>query len=275
VDLDDELRRLFADERLDVPVRPEADRVIVAGARRIRRRRAGVVFGGGMLSVATMLAAGTAFGVSGDAPPPAPVAAAESSGLLTTTTPASTTTTTSAAPTTTYTPPTATRVTPPRTTTKTVTTTTATPTKAQPPTSPVVFGPTTVGLLHLGMTADEAMAAGLARPGAQPVDASGCLGFQLTANAAGSGEPPLLFSAKYGLVRIGGVANAETPEGIYVGSTDEDVRAVYPNQAKPDNGSGEWVTPVPGNPNARYRILLTNHVVTDLRLELAAQDCFQ
>lgn len=42
-----ELRRLFAglEGRLDVPVRPDATTAIVAGARRLRRRRAGAMIG--------------------------------------------------------------------------------------------------------------------------------------------------------------------------------------------------------------------------------------
>jgi len=42
VDLDDRLRELFRDDRLDLPVRPGADTRIVAGARRRRQVRVGV-----------------------------------------------------------------------------------------------------------------------------------------------------------------------------------------------------------------------------------------
>jgi hypothetical protein len=276
VDIDDELRKLFADDRLSVPVRPAADRVIVSGARRIRRRRAGAVFGGGMLSVATVLVAGTAFGVAGDAPPRTPLAAAESSGLTTTTespslSPSTIEQTTSVAP-----PPTTTQR---RTTTPTpssTTTTSATPTKAKPPTTPLAFGPTAVGSLRLGMTVDEAVAAGVIQPVTPPpTPVAGCQGYDWLGHTAAPSTSPLLFSPTLGLVRIGGRVDAETPEGIYAGSSDEDVRAVYPNQAKPHSGANEWVAPVPGNPSANYWLVLSKHIVTDVRLELAAQDCYQ
>jgi hypothetical protein len=275
VDLDDELRKLFADDRLDVAVRPEADRVIVTGARRVRRRRSGVVFGGGMLSVATVLVAGTAFGVSGDAPPSTPLAAAESSGLTTTTPAPSSTTTTIERTITVAPPPVTTEAHKPTTTSSTPTTTTTTPTKAKPPADPLAFGPTTVDQLRLGMSVDEAEATGLIQPNAEPENAAGCKGYDWFGQPAAPAHYSLLFSPKFGLVRIGGRAEAETPEGIYKGSSEEDVRAVYPDQAKPHMGRNEWVTPVPGNPSANYWLILSKHVVTEVRLELAAQDCYQ
>jgi hypothetical protein len=39
VDIDTELRRLFRDPRLEVPVQPAATRVVLEGAIRLRRRR--------------------------------------------------------------------------------------------------------------------------------------------------------------------------------------------------------------------------------------------
>jgi hypothetical protein len=276
VDIDDELRKLFADDRLSVPVRPEADGVIVTGARRVRRRRAGMVFGGGMLSAATVLVASTAFGVAGDSPPRVPLAAAESSGLTTTTEPPSPSPSTIERITSVAPPPVTTER---RTTTKpppTTTTTTTTPTKAKPPTTPLAFGPTAVGSLRLGMSIDEAVAAGVIQPGTPPpAPVAGCQGYDWLGRSAAPSASPLLFSPTLGLVRIGGRVDAETPEGIYAGSSDEDVRAVYPNQAKSHTGANEWVAPVPGNPSANYWLVLSKHVVTDVRLELAAQDCYQ
>lgn len=276
MDLDDELRKLFADDRLDVPVRPEADRAVVSGARRARRRRAGVVFSGGMLTVATMVVAGTAFGVGGDAPAHAPLAAAESSGLTTTTTPPPSSTTAVIERTMTLAPPPATSTEPTHTTPPTTTTASAAPpTKAKPPTNPLAFGPTTVGPLRLGISVDDAVATGLIQPNAVPADAAGCQGYDWTGQPGAPSHYSLLFSPRYGLVRIGGRADAETPEGIYAGSAADDVRAVYPDQAKPHMGRNEWVTPVPGNPGANYWLVLSKNVVTDVRLELAVQDCYQ
>ncbi|QUQ69889.1 hypothetical protein [Kutzneria sp. CA-103260] len=278
MDLDDELRKLFADDRLEVRVRPEADRAIVTGARRIRRRRAGVVFGGGMLSVVAMLVAGTAFGVGGDAPHQIPLAitADSSAPVSTTTPPPATTSTTAAAPTTAVesVAPTTARL---STTKPPPTTTTSMPpstTKAKPPVGALLFGPTTVNGLRLGMTVGEAIATGLVQSTPGPVDYAGCQGYKWSGRAPFGDYYSLLFSPKYGLVRIGGIAEAETPEGIYAGSTDADVRAAYPTQSKSHIGD-DWVTPVPGNATEHYWFILSDHVVTELRLELATQDCYQ
>ena len=71
-DIDDELRRMFADvdDRLDVPVRPDASARIVAGAR--RRRRRVVVAAAGVFVVAALAGAGVVFAIpERDAPPTA------------------------------------------------------------------------------------------------------------------------------------------------------------------------------------------------------------
>jgi hypothetical protein len=124
------------------------------------------------------------------------------------------------------------------------------------------------------MSAGEAVATGIVKATAGPVDSAGCQGYEWSGRASSAPNFPLLFSPHYGLVRIGGLPTAETPEGIYDGSTDVDVQTAYPDQAKGHLGAGEWVTPVPGNPSAHYWLILTNHVVTDIRLELAVQDCY-
>jgi hypothetical protein len=274
VDLDDELRRLFADDRLDVPVRQEAHRAVVTRAARLRRRRRGrVVLGGGVLSVATMLLAGTAFGVGGDAPPRQPVAVPESP-LLTSSTTEPPPRTTTLVPTSSVAPPAKATSTPVSTTTTTTTTATST-TKLRPPADRLAFGPTAVGGLRLGMTQDDAVATGLIQPNLTPVNAAGCQGYDWSGHANAPTQYSVLFSPKYGLVQIGGRADAVTPEGVYAGSSEAEVRALYPDQARPHVGSLEWVTPVPGNPNARYWFVFADHVVADVRLELAVQDCYR
>jgi hypothetical protein len=60
MDLEDELTRLFQDERLDVRVAADAEQTVVAGARRVRRRRIALVSAAGVLSVSA-LAAGAVF----------------------------------------------------------------------------------------------------------------------------------------------------------------------------------------------------------------------
>lgn len=275
MDLDDELRRLFADDRLDVPVRQEAHRAVVTRAARLRRRRRGrVVLGGGVLSVATMLLAGTAFGVGGDAPPRQPVAVPESP-LLTSSTTEPPPITTTLVPTSSAAPPAKATSTPVSTTTSTTTTTSTSTTKLRPPADRLAFGPTAVGGLRLGMTQDDAVATGLIQPNLTPVNAAGCQGYDWSGHANAPTHYSVLFSPKYGLVQIGGRADAVTPEGVYAGSSETEVRALYPDQARPHVGSLEWVTPVPGNPNARYWFVFADHVVADVRLELAVQDCYR
>lgn len=51
MNLDDELRRLFADDRLELSAAPGADHTILSGARRLRRRRAAMTIGAAVLVV--------------------------------------------------------------------------------------------------------------------------------------------------------------------------------------------------------------------------------
>jgi hypothetical protein len=59
-DLDDELRRLFSDDRLTVPVAEGATGAVVAGARKRRRHRMAVAAAGGVLAVTGLVFAGAA-----------------------------------------------------------------------------------------------------------------------------------------------------------------------------------------------------------------------
>ncbi|MET1076288.1 MAG: hypothetical protein ABWY11_26835, partial [Umezawaea sp.] len=60
MDLDDELRRLFRDERLDIQVKPGADQAVVTGARKVRRKRMMLASAGGTFAVAALVAGGIA-----------------------------------------------------------------------------------------------------------------------------------------------------------------------------------------------------------------------
>ena len=59
-DLDDELRRLFSDDRLTLPVAEGAAGAVVAGARKRRRHRMAVAAAGGVLAVTGLVFAGAA-----------------------------------------------------------------------------------------------------------------------------------------------------------------------------------------------------------------------
>ncbi|HEX6343294.1 hypothetical protein [Umezawaea sp.] len=75
MDLDDELRRLFQDQRLEIPVKPGADHAVVTGARRVRRRRVALASAGSAFAVAALVAGGIALaGLGGPAsmPPAGP-----------------------------------------------------------------------------------------------------------------------------------------------------------------------------------------------------------
>lgn len=58
MDLDDELRRLFHDDRLDIQVKSGAEQAVVTGARRVRRRRVALTSVAGAFAVAAVVAGG-------------------------------------------------------------------------------------------------------------------------------------------------------------------------------------------------------------------------
>ncbi|GAA3996535.1 hypothetical protein GCM10022247_15620 [Allokutzneria multivorans] len=70
--LDEDLRRLFDDERLGLPVRPDAEQTVLKGARRRRTRRRTLAVGGAAVAVVAALSGGIAlsgFGRPASAPP--------------------------------------------------------------------------------------------------------------------------------------------------------------------------------------------------------------
>lgn len=60
--LDDELQRLFREERLTLPVPPDATQGVLAGARRVRRRRRASVAAGGLCVAIAVIFGGVAVG---------------------------------------------------------------------------------------------------------------------------------------------------------------------------------------------------------------------
>lgn len=270
VNLDEELRRLFADERLALPVRPDADQAVVAGARKVRRRQLNSALSIGALTMATVFIGGTAFG--GDAPEQQRVPLAAPATIILS---SGTSSVTSTEPTTTTVPSTSeSQWTPQTTTSRTTTTAPTTTTRIPPPSTPLAFGPESAGQLRLGMSEQDAVATGMITANVEPISSKGCKGYDIAGFPKAARYYAVLFSAKYGLVKVGGIANAVTPEGIYIGSTEAEMKKAYPTQAPPHGAVGEYVTPVPGNPKAQYWIIVANHVVIDIRLELTVQDCY-
>jgi hypothetical protein len=213
MNIDDELRRLFADERWDLAVRPEAEQLIMAGARRVRRRRM-VAITAGALAAVVMLGSGIAFAAVGgqESLPPA----------MSTTAPP----TTSEAPAGTTAPP-ATKPPTKQTTTSTSTPPAAPPEitsakpKPSPPASYDVLHPRNYGPLVLGMSGDQALATGLLGA-VEATEGDSCTRY--TGTFGGN----VLVSAKYGVVRVSVTAPVVTPRGIHLGSTVAEVRAAYP-----------------------------------------------
>jgi hypothetical protein len=255
-DLDDELRRLFADDRLDLPVARNASAAVVAGARRRRRNRVALTAAGGVLAVVAFVSAGLTLSGIGR---PTTVPAATGPVL-------------------------------------TMTVPTATPAASAPTTAPqpeadglYVLGPDGYEKLMLGMPLAEATAAGLFRKTSSATVSAGCLRYTMLINgtyvrsspAAGSGATPsimpvkgqleVLVSLREGVVELNGDPLLRTPEGIGVGAPEEILVQVYPQLYM---SRGTATVQVSGNPKANYVFGLSGAgTVTSFSLRLAKSDC--
>jgi hypothetical protein len=258
-DLDAELRRLFADDRLDVPVSRHASTTVLAGARRRRRNRMALATAGGVAAMAAVLFAAAT--LSGLVHPAGRVTAAgPSSGIVLSTT---------------------------------ITTTTPTTAPPSAQADSAVLGPDGYGDLLLGMSWKDALASGELRQSA-PLSAAGCLRYAVVAdtparkvpvsptpNASGSapGLPPqpvvaeLVVSVRNGVVQVIAGPLLRTPEGVGVGTTKDVLQDAYPKLVAPPRG-GAAVAAVVANPNAVYVFdLSATGVVTSFSLRLAKSDC--
>ncbi|MGH3863356.1 hypothetical protein [Actinokineospora sp.] len=65
-----------------------------------------------------------------------------------------------------------------------------------------------------------------------------------------------------------------TAESLMVGSAEGDMKKAYPISAGSHGAVGEWVTQVPGHADKRYWFLVRDGKVSEMRLELAVQDCY-
>jgi hypothetical protein len=267
-ELEQRLRELFADERLDLPPPSGAAPVIVAGARRRRRRRhavqavtgvaaAAVVVAGGLAmlrlhtedSTAVMSADGGTLGVAppenltpGRTPQPSP------------STPGPTGTQSMAG----SVPPGAPASKPSRP-----------PSVVQPSRLPdVATGPLLAadgfGKLKLGMSqADAAQVVTLTETTATPA----CTIYQ----AQGAGVPApatVVISKAVGVVTVSPDGPAHTAEGVGVGSTKEQVLAAYPTAKEDPNG-----VVAPASESATYSFRLGESGVVQTTLASITQDC--
>ena len=258
--LDDDLRELFASDRLNVPVRADAEEIIVAGARRVRRRRIVAATASGAAGVAVAVVAG--FVLAGGAPnamPPAtstttrpPAASVELTDLPAPSTaqaPRLTTTTTTTPPP--KPPPTRTKTTNP----------------GPPDLSYQVIGPTGLRALKLGQTLEEAKATGLL--GIQTASSGGCTVYTLVSDDRVAGHVYVSDT-----VQAIAADPVQTPQGVGPGWTVAQVKAVYPDLDEQAAEAGHALVPVPGNAEANFGLRFADGKVTAVSLELAGQSCY-
>ncbi|GAB3914014.1 hypothetical protein GCM10029964_124580 [Kibdelosporangium lantanae] len=143
---------------------------------------------------------------------------------------------------------------------------TASTTKSQtvptaPGTSATVLGPTGLGPFHLGMSRDDVLATG--QIGSVNASAGACSAYSV------SGRNVTLSVAASGLVSIVARDTVRTPEGVGVGSTEDEVRAKYPGFT-----ASQTSVAVPGNSAAHYLFALSAAgKVTSLTLDGSAGAC--
>jgi hypothetical protein len=261
--LDDELRRLFADDRLAVPVARNAGVAVVAGARRRRRNRVAMAAAGSVLAMAGVVFAGAALSGIGHQPATSITAAGP---VLSTTAPvASTTTSITTSPS--SVPPTAYK-------------------------SVDVLGPFGYDKVSLGMSLKDVAAVAQLRDAA-PVTTNGCLRYSVlvdvvsvpsTVRAAATVTPTtaslpadavleLLVSARDGVIQVIAAPTLRTPEGIGIGSSKADLVEAYPMVVLPVR-AGSTTVPAAGNPRAIYVFQVAGDgTVTSFALRQAKSDC--
>jgi hypothetical protein len=252
--LDAELRRLFADDRLTLPVRTDADRTVVVGARRRRRNRLTAAAATGVLGVAALVFAAASLAGIGRAP--GSVSAA-STPLL------STTLTTD--------PP----------------ATTAPPTVAD---DADVVGPSGMDGYELGTSLAQlerdVVVSG--RPLKKVAGTPPCVVYTVVGKVRTAGQVPtppvqttvevpsvssteepttvapravdgkpvsvltILVAPKLGVVQVGGYGEVRTPEGVRTGMSEKRVFEAY-KSVEPAKDEGAAVSaPVPGNARTVY-----------------------
>jgi hypothetical protein len=264
VNLDDDLKHLFTDDRLDIPVRAGATESVVLGARRRRNRRvAGMTAAGALTAVLAVGGVALAGGTTDSAPiGPAGHSTTETTTARPTTTASTTASTTAKATTTT-----------PTTTTTLAGTVKGTTTTTPPakPSGPVV-GPFGLGALKLGMDYGEAVASGVIVPDVPPSADRGCEGYDLVGYPNGESEISVYAMHDLGIAAIFLQPGMRTPEGIGLGSSVEDFQDAY---GLAPNGEWQAVTAVPGNPDAIYHMVASaDGTVGSLVLALRKHECF-
>lgn len=266
-ELEQRLRALFADERLDLPPPPDAGTTIVAGARRRRRRRQSVLAVTGVAAAVVAVSGGltvlrlhgedgtavmSADGSSISVKPPENLTAGRQPDSSVPP-PTSTQDIQVSAP---HTPPTSKASRPP---------------SAQPPSKlpPVLSGPLLgadgFGTIKLGMSETQITAQGVTLSDAQA--GGSCTVY----TAQGGGVPAaatVVVSKALGLTVVTPAQAAHTAEGIGAGSTKDQVLAAYP-AAKDETGG----VVAPATSAADYHFRLGDSGVVQTSLASVNQDC--
>ena len=266
-EVEQRLRALFADERLDLPPPADATRTIVAGARRVRRRRRAVAVTSGVAAAALVVAGGlVGFKVHSQSDTAALTPGSELN-VQTSQPPTPPATTATPAPATSTladsVPADSSRKEVPQSTPRTST---------KPPVKPVTSGPLLTadgfGSLKLGMTESDVSAQGVALKSAKQWSAA-CTSY----DAQGGGLPALAaisFSeSSGGLMIVSPMSAAHTPERVGVGSTMDDVYAAY-SGATP--GSDGIVAPAGGIGEYHFKLNDAGNV-SAVALYNTNQDC--
>lgn len=264
-DLESDLRRLFDDERLTVRVAPGARDAVIAGARRVRRRRDMAIAGSGLAVAAVVVAGGVMLIGPQGADQQANVAAPGTEATL------STAASSSAKP-----KPSRSRVEKEPQQPEQLEVPDSAPAKKPPPkqpsrtpefrvpTTPAVtsgpIGPTGWARIQLGMSYEDVQQAGyLAEDAAPP---QGCTSYPLT---AGTDQVSTVVISEAGVGRIVAGANGRTPEGIGIGTPLEQLQNTYPGgtsaegEYRVDTSVGStYVFTVPGEGAAVSAFALTN-----------------
>ncbi|MGW6930243.1 hypothetical protein ACWGE0_09240 [Lentzea sp. NPDC054927] len=264
-DLDDDLRRLFSDDRLDVQVAPDVTDSVVRGAARRRRRRTAVAGAFGVVALA-----GVGLGLAQvRLPVPDDLAGPllpTGSSTSTTTPPVSVSTFTSTA-TVTVNPPPNTNGANPGTNPNPGNTGKKSTSNPPPPATPEAQ-PGRYGSLALGMPEAEALATGSLIEPSSPADPDGRCKAYATKSVPDTNA--VIISPAKGIVRITLASYAKTPKNVGAGSTVDAVKAAYANATQ--SGSNV-VVPMAATPKWSYIFESDGATVTTVRMRLADNDC--
>ena len=151
---------------------------------------------------------------------------------------------------------------------------------AGPPRSARVLGPTGLGKLDLGMTAEQAEASGTVVKDKYVTEATAGCGDVFRLRGAQHPAGFVSYSKAYGVAAIPAYGSIATPAGIRIGSSVAAVRRAYPEWVSSDRaveqgagGEGGGFADVPGNRAATYFINCYDQRVVALVLLLREHDC--